>query len=71
MKIKIDVAKNNNSSKIENYKIVLPISGDLNIEKIVTEIKNASTRWTMSIKDWGLAVNQFAILFDGRVPCFN
>jgi len=25
----------------------------------------------MSIKDWGLAVNQFAILFDGRVPGFN
>ena len=34
-------------------------------------IKNASTRWTMSIKYWGLAVNQFAILFDGRVPGFN
>lgn len=34
-------------------------------------IKNASTRWSMSIKDWGLAVNQFAILFDGRVPAFN
>lgn len=34
-------------------------------------IKNASTRWTMSIKDWALAVNQFAILFDGRVPAFN
>lgn len=34
-------------------------------------IKNASTRWTMSIKEWGLAVNQFAILFDGRVPGFN
>ena len=34
-------------------------------------IKNASTRWTMSIKDWALAVNQFAILFDGRVPVFN
>lgn len=34
-------------------------------------IKNASTHWTMSIKDWGLAVNQFAILFDGRVPGFN
>ena len=33
-------------------------------------IKNASTRWTMSIRDWGLAVNQFAILFDGRVPAF-
>lgn len=34
-------------------------------------IKNASTRWTMSIKDWELAVNQFAILFDGRVLVFN
>ena len=34
-------------------------------------IKNASIRWTMPIKDWGLAVNQFAILFDGRVPGFN
>ena len=34
-------------------------------------IKNASIRSTMSIKDWGLAVNQFAILFDGRVPGFN
>ncbi len=34
-------------------------------------IKNASTRWTMSIKNWGLAVNQFAIMFDGRVPVFN
>lgn len=31
-------------------------------------IKNASARWTMPIKDWGLAVNQFAILFEGRVP---
>lgn len=34
-------------------------------------IKNASSRWTMPIKEWGLAVNQFAILFDGRVPGFN
>ena len=34
-------------------------------------LKNASKRWTMAIKDWGLAVNQFAILFDGRVPVFN
>ena len=34
-------------------------------------IKNGSTRWTMPIKEWALAVNQFAILFDGRVPVFN
>ena len=24
--------------------------------------------WYESIKDWGLPVNQFAILFDGRFP---
>lgn len=34
-------------------------------------IKNASVRWTMSIKDWALAVNQFAIVFDDRVPVFK
>jgi transposase, mutator family len=34
-------------------------------------IKNASTHWTMPIKDWVLAVNQFAILFDGRIPVYN
>lgn len=31
-------------------------------------IKNASAKWTMPIKEWGLAVNQFAILFEGRSP---
>ena len=45
---------------------------DNSIYKVVyLAIKNASARWTMPIKDWGLAVNQFAILFDGRVPGFN
>ena len=34
-------------------------------------IKNAGTHWTMPIKDWGPAVNQFAILFDGRIPVYN
>ena len=33
-------------------------------------IKNASSHWSMPIKNWALAVNQFAILFDGRVPVF-
>ncbi|QKG29663.1 IS256 family transposase [Campylobacter sp. RM16187] len=30
-------------------------------------IRNASKRWTMPIRNWPLAVNQFAILFDKRV----
>lgn len=47
-------------------------AGDDSIYKVMyLAIKNASIRWTISINDWGLALNQFAILFDGRVPGFN
>jgi transposase-like protein len=32
-------------------------------------IRNASAKWTMPIKEWGLALNQFAIVFGKeRVP---
>jgi putative transposase len=31
-------------------------------------LKNASKKWTMPIKNWGAAMNQFAIIFEGRVP---
>lgn len=31
-------------------------------------LKNISKRWTMPIKNWSGALNQFAILFEGRVP---
>lgn len=31
-------------------------------------LRNISQRWTMPIKSWSSALNQFAILFDGRVP---
>jgi putative transposase len=31
-------------------------------------IRNASQRWTMPIRQWGLARNQFVILFGDRVP---
>jgi putative transposase len=31
-------------------------------------LKNISRRWTMLIKNWSGALNQFAILFEGRVP---
>jgi len=44
---------------------------DDSIYKCIWQLKMLFPRWIMSIKDWGLAVNQFAILFDGRVPGFN
>ena len=30
-------------------------------------LKNASRKWTMPIRDWGKAMNQFAIHFEGRI----
>ena len=34
-------------------------------------IKKVSKKWTMPIKNWGIVINQLAILFDGRVPIFE
>ena len=31
-------------------------------------LRNISKRWTMPIRDWSGAMNQFAILFEGWVP---
>jgi putative transposase len=31
-------------------------------------LRNISKRWTMPIRNWSGALNQFAILFEGRVP---
>ncbi len=31
-------------------------------------LRNISQRWTMPIREWSSAMNQFAILFEGRVP---
>ena len=30
-------------------------------------LKNISKKWTMPIQNWGEAINQFAIRFDGRI----
>jgi putative transposase len=31
-------------------------------------LQNAAKKWTMPIPNWGRAMNQFAILYDGRLP---
>ena len=31
-------------------------------------LRNISKKWTMPIRDWAAAMNQFAILFPDRVP---
>jgi len=30
-------------------------------------MRNISRRWTMPIRDWGLALNQFGIIFEERL----
>ena len=37
------------------------------LKLIYLALKNIQKKWTMPIRDWGAAVNQFAIKFEGRV----
>ncbi len=36
-------------------------------ELLYLVLRNISQRWTMPIQNWGGALNQFAIIFEGRV----
>ncbi|MDR0760628.1 MAG: transposase, partial [Treponema sp.] len=45
------------------------LASDEAIYKIMyLALSNAAKKWTMLIKDWGAALNQFALFFGGRVP---
>jgi len=35
---------------------------------IYMAINEASKKWTMPIRNWKLALNHFAIMFEGRMP---
>ena len=41
---------------------------DAALKLIYLALVNAEKRWTMPIHNWKLALNQFAILFEGRLP---
>ncbi|MCA1604151.1 MAG: IS256 family transposase [Acidobacteria bacterium] len=38
------------------------------VKLLYLALRNISQRWTMPIKDWKAALNQFSIIFDGRMP---
>ena len=45
------------------------VNDDAIFKILYLAIRNASKKWTMPIKQWGMALNQFAILFGNeRVP---
>jgi transposase-like protein len=45
------------------------LASDEAIYKIMyLALSNAAKKWTMPIKDWGAALNQFALFFGERFP---
>jgi transposase-like protein len=45
------------------------VNGEAVFKILYLAIRNASEKWTMPIQQWGMALNQFAILFGNeRVP---
>lgn len=58
---------NRQIKKIIKNKGVFP--DDKSIQKIIyLALRNASKKWTMSVRDWALALNQFEILC-GKYKC--
>jgi putative transposase len=43
-------------------------STDAAMKLIFMALQNISKRWTMPLRDWGSAINQFAIIYGDRVP---
>jgi putative transposase len=53
--------------KIIKHRRVFP-NDEAATKLIYLAVQNISKKWTMPIKNWKAALNQFAILFEGRVP---
>jgi transposase-like protein len=44
-------------------------NGEAAMKLIFTGLKNISGKWTMPVRDWGTALNQFAIIYrEDRLP---
>ena len=41
---------------------------DAVVKLIYLALRNISAKWNLPIRDWALAMNRFAIMFDGRMP---
>jgi putative transposase len=53
--------------KIINHRRAFP-NDDAVLKILYLALRNASKKWTMPIKDWPSALNQFSIICEGRVP---
>jgi transposase-like protein len=46
----------------------VPTSDEAVYKIMYPALRNTAKKWTMPIKDWGAALNQFALFFGGRIP---
>lgn len=53
--------------KVSKNRSVFP-NDEMVFKLMYPALHNISKRWTMLIQNWTVALNQFSILFDGRVP---
>lgn len=53
--------------KVIKNKRVFP-SDDAALKQLYLALRNIAKKWTMPIRDWGLALNRFAIMFPDRLP---
>jgi putative transposase len=53
--------------KIINHRRAFP-NDDAVLKILYLALRNASKKWTMPIKDWSAALNQFSIICEGRIP---
>lgn len=53
--------------KVIKNKRVFP-SDEAALKQLYLALRNISKKWTMPIRDWGPALNRFAIMFPDRVP---
>ena len=58
---------NNSLRKVTRSRNSFP-SDEAAIKLLYMALRNIMKKWTMPIRDWGLAINQFSIHFEGRVP---
>jgi transposase-like protein len=60
---------NSNNLALFVYALSAFVNDEAVFKILYLAIRNASEKWTMPIKEWGLALNQFAIIFGKeRVP---
>ena len=53
--------------KVSKNRVLFP-NDEAVFKLLYLALRNISRRWTMPIPNWSAAMNQFVILFDGRVP---